>query len=455
MYYTFMFQGVSRPLATFGLVSLFWASFASAQTIAPQTRLESVVLTAINHDLELKASEHRQNMLEASSQAADTLPDPRISLGIMNIAADSFDFAQEPMTQLSLGLSQKLPRGNSRQIQQQHQSLLASQQPLLRQLRQRQLVVTTASWWLALYQAQQSIHLIQSNRALFEQLADIAQANYSSTIGNTRQQDIVQAQLELTRLNDRLQKLKQQQETARLQLSQWTLYSIDQVPTLLPNVSLYGEQWIESNGDDDQKLYQRLLEHPSVLALEQSIKAKSKRIELAKQKYRPEWGFNIRYGYRDDTPQSLSRSDLLSVGISFDIPLYGHQRQDSEVAAAAADSAITKTDKALQLRKLVAAARVAQSQYKNLQQRRTLYRQQLLPQTEEQAEAALTAYTNDDGSFADVVRSRITALTAQLDMLTIEVERLKQIIQFNYFFAPNANTMIQISDPNQQPAGSR
>ena len=97
------------------------------------------------------------------------------------------------------------------------------------------------------------------------------------------------------------------------------------------------------------------------------------------------------------------------------------------------------------MRKLVAAARVAQSQYKNLQQRRTLYRQQLLPQTEEQAEAALTAYTNDDGSFADVVRSRITALTAQLDMLTIEVERLKQIIQFNYFFAPNANAMIQIN----------
>ncbi len=52
----------------------------------------------------------------------------------------------------------------------------------------------------------------------------------------------------------------------------------------------------------------------------------------------------------------------------------------------------------------------------------------------EHAEASLTAYTNDDGDFSEVVRSRIAELNSLLDALSIQVERKKTIIQLNYFF---------------------
>ena len=52
----------------------------------------------------------------------------------------------------------------------------------------------------------------------------------------------------------------------------------------------------------------------------------------------------------------------------------------------------------------------------------------------EQAEASLTAYTNDDGDFAEVVRARIAELNAQIDALNIDVERQKTIVQINYYF---------------------
>ena len=52
----------------------------------------------------------------------------------------------------------------------------------------------------------------------------------------------------------------------------------------------------------------------------------------------------------------------------------------------------------------------------------------------EQAEASLSAYTNDDGDFAEVVRARIAELNARIDALDIEIERLKTIAQLNYFF---------------------
>jgi hypothetical protein len=51
----------------------------------------------------------------------------------------------------------------------------------------------------------------------------------------------------------------------------------------------------------------------------------------------------------------------------------------------------------------------------------------------EQADAALNAYTHDDGDFAEVVRAKIDQLNAGIEALDIEVERLKTISEINYF----------------------
>ena len=80
-----------------------------------------------------------------------------------------------------------------------------------------------------------------------------------------------------------------------------------------------------------------------------------------------------------------------------------------------------------------------------LNERQKLYQERLLPQMHDQAEASLTAYTNDDGDFAEVVRSRIAELNASIDALNINVERQKSIIQLNYFFMNSADQIISSS----------
>lgn len=72
-------------------------------------------------------------------------------------------------------------------------------------------------------------------------------------------------------------------------------------------------------------------------------------------------------------------------------------------------------------------------QLQHLNERRVLYDQQLLPQMAEQAEAALSAYNNDDGDFAEAVRARISELNAKIDFLAISIDRLKTIAELNYF----------------------
>jgi outer membrane protein TolC len=420
--------------------------------------LNVAVQTAQKNDLWLVANQHQQDSIESLSMAADTLPDPKMSLGVANIAADSFNFDQEAMTQFKVGISQMFPRGDSSAIKRQQLKLMGSQFPYQRKNRKAKVAVAVSELWLDTFKAQESIALIEKDRALFEQLADVAQASYSSAVGKTRQQDIVRAQLELTRLDDRLTMLKQQQEMSQKKLAKWlsnyqgeTELDFEQhthfrIANRLPNTQLSQNQLMVSNENISQNiLYRFFSNHPSVKSIDQKIKASHSGIKLAKQKYKPEWGVSAAYGVRDSAPNGNDRADLFSVGVSFDIPLFTSNRQDKQVESAISTTSAIKTEKWLLIRKLIAQFETSRTKLKRLNQRQALYSNRLLPQMHEQAEASLTAYTNDDGDFSEVVRSRIAELNASIDALSIDVEKQKTIIQLNYYFInnpPDSNPLV-------------
>jgi len=162
--------------------------------------------------------------------------------------------------------------------------------------------------------------------------------------------------------------------------------------------------------------------HPSVLNIDQKMKASEVEVDLTRQKYKQEWGVNASYGYRDDAQNGTDRADLFSVGITFDVPLFTGKRQDKQLAAAQSQSLSVGTEKWLLLRPMIAAFEKFKVQLLRLNERDNLYTEALLPQMHEQAEASLTAYTNNDGDFAEVIRSRIAELNSQVDALNIRIE---------------------------------
>jgi outer membrane protein TolC len=420
---------------------------------------EKAVNLAQKNDPWLTANQYSEDALQSMSIAAGSYADPKMSLGFVNLPTDSFDFNQEAMTQLKVGLTQVFPRGNSLAIKQQQLQLEGSQFPYLRKDRQAKIKITVAKLWLNAFKAQESIALIESNRALFEQLSDVAESRYSTAIGKTQQQDIVRAQLELTRLEDRLAILNQQLVSSKQQLSQWlSQFYMNQahsmqtdqsfelgsgivINKILPNINLvYPQIYTSDEQTQQQLLLNYLSQHPSVMALGQKIKASSKGINLAQQKYKPQWAVNASYGFRDDTALGVDRSDFFSVGVTFDIPLFTDNRQDQDVKSAVSKTESIKTEKWLLLRKLYTAFEASKAQLERTNKRQQLYKTQLLPQIHDQAEASLTAYTNDDGDFAEVVRSRIAVLNAEIDYLSINVNKQQSIIQLNYFFESSENS---------------
>lgn len=453
-------------LASLILVTGSSISFAQPQVLT----LNNTVKMAQENDLWLLSNQQSQDSLSSLSVASGSLPDPKVSLGFANVPTDSFDFNQEGMTQFKIGVSQMFPRGDSLNLKRKQLELMANEYPYQRQERKARVVVNVAKLWLDAYKAQESIALIDRDRSLFEQLVDVAESSYATTMGKTSQQDIVRAQLELTQLDDRLTVLNQQRDVALQRLDEWrNNYFIAQASAAdlmnssahemgignnlssadltldrkLPDIKLLNaELYTSATQTQPQKLYEYLVNHPSVKSVEQKINATNSGIALAKQKYKPEWAVNASYGYRDSNPMGEERADLFSVGISFDVPLFTGNKQDKEVQSAVYKAEALRTKKWLLLRQLMASFETTKAQLLRLDQRRKLYQTQLLPQMHEQAEASLTAYTNVTGDFSEVVRARIAELNANIASLDIEVERQKLRVQLNYFFMKNSNQII-------------
>jgi outer membrane protein TolC len=183
--------------------------------------MQDAVKIAIQQDPWLTGNQLQEQALRVASEGANNLPDPMLSMGLLNLPSDGFAFDQEPMTQFKVGVAQTFPRGDSLAIKQKQLSYQADQHPYQREDRKAKIQVIVSKIWLNAIKADQIIRLIERDRVLFEQLVDIVKASYSSAQGNTRQQDVVSAQLELARLDDRLITVNSQRDIALTNLSEW------------------------------------------------------------------------------------------------------------------------------------------------------------------------------------------------------------------------------------------
>jgi len=394
------------------------------------------VALALERDPWLSGSRERERALGEEAVAASALPDPTLSLLAGNLPVDSLAIDREPMTQLAVGISQRFPRGDSRQLAGQRKREEASRESRLRELRRAQLRLQVTELWLDLYLAGESIRLVEEDRSLFTQLAEVTRSIYSTASGTLRQQDLIRAQLELARLEDRLLGLRQQRDRAREQLAEWIGAAAwrplsSQAPARegLPT-ALRGP----GNGDA-QQVYELLMEHPLLRAQQQRIAAMDTGTELARQRLRPEWSLSAQYGYRDDDLLGNDRADLFSVGISVDLPLFTTNRQQREINAAAARAEAERSEHALIARRLVARMQATLASLQRIEERRNVYHETLLPQMSQQAEAALSAYDSDDGDFAEAVRARIAVLDARLDALELDLDRQRELATIDYLLA--------------------
>ena len=401
-----------------GPSTLFALALTFAVTAEAQHNVPLTLTTA--EDLAL-AAEPGQQALQAKAAAlkeravvAGELPDPMLRVGLNNFPIESGGFKTEGMTHAAIGLRQAFPAGKTRAISARQFGLLAAEMNGNADARGRNVLTAVRNSWLNLYYQEQAHDLVSESRPFFDDLATITRSLYA--VGRKSQQDVLRAELGLSRLDDRLIDIERQRSAAQAALGEW----IGQDAARPLATKLPGWNQVPPLG----ALQGTLLDHPALRAADAQIEARSAGVDLAEQRSRPGWALDLGYSYREGSlPSGEPRSDFISLGVTVGLPFFRKKSVDSTLSAALQERSAARSSRERTLRSLQSQLAAEYAHWQDLTRRLSLYDNRILGQAKANAEASMLAYQSDKGDFAEVMRAYVDDLNTHIDYIRLQVER--------------------------------
>ena len=382
-------------------VSGVWAGEAEFQK-----KLKEFISIALANNPELLEAQNRiKSSREVPSQAG-SLDDPILKFELKNLPVDTFKFGQEAMTQKQVTISQKLPYPGKLGLrtdmankdvgiaEETHDDLKLR---IIRDVKQS---------YFELCFVLAAIEITQQNKKLLEQFVTIAETKYS--VGKGIQQDVIKAQVELSKIIDKLIALNKRKETEQGKLN--TLMN------LLPQTPLRISHGITKSSfnykiEELQKLTE---EHRPVLEQIRLLKERYQVArKLAQKDYYPDFNVGFRYGQREDgrvNGITQNHPDFVSGFVGINIPIWYKTKQRRKVAEQSyridtAQETYNKVRNQIFLNIKTLMDQEAKSS-KTLE----LIKTAILPQARQSLESSLSGYGVDKVDFLSLLDTQVTLL---------------------------------------------
>ncbi|MCK8517354.1 TolC family protein, partial [Methylonatrum kenyense] len=361
-----------RPWVLIGFLLVAAPVVALAQ---PPLTLEEAENLALQEEPAIAGYRERAVAREESAVAAGALPDPMLITELMDFPANRPRLDGDDMTQLRLGLRQTFPRGQTRNLRREREDLQARQANARGDEAERAALNAVRQAYLRLYRQHRTVMLLEANRGHFEELLEITERALAA--GQVSRQDVIRAELELDRLEDRLTAARADKAEAETTLARWIGPQAARRP--------FPDELPELGVPDDSGI-----DHHPLLQAEDLVVADQRRgVDLARQGYRPEWSVEVTYGM---ATRDVRDPDRLSAMLMLDLPLFTRNRQDRDVAASRREAHAAEHDRELQRRTLNQALGTQQARWQRLREREQRFTERLLAGSADNVEAAEQAY---------------------------------------------------------------
>ena len=408
------------------VITLFTLLYSFSVYAEQTLTIERAVQIALERDALIHVYQSRRNAYREQSIAEDTLPDPKIKFGLMNVPVDTYALNQEPMTQVQLGIQQMFPRGNSLEIKSQRAISMSMVEDAKTENQRRKIIREVRETWLELFYWLNAESVVKQNRKLFTELVSVTQQQYAA--GRQKQQDVIRSVLELGMLDDREMKIQTRIETTQAKLNKYIGADFYEMKpdSVLPvfNIAQTNSSWTES--------------HPMLRMEQARVSINEKNVALAKQSYKPTWMLDLTYGKRENSISGVERADFVSAMVVFDLPLFTGDRQDKKVAASKYRLNGALNSREERKRDLLKMWQAGLAKEKRLSQRIKQYEKLLLPKSDENTKSALYGYQSGRSGFTALMRAQITELETQLRALRLTVEHKKTQALLLYLVGENS-----------------
>lgn len=380
---------------------LLGAAHAAAQPVS----YEEALALAIEGQPLIAAREARIEARQEAASAAGELPDPKLSVGLLNLPVtgpDAFSPTAQMMTKFQVGAEQEIPNLAKRRSR--SELARAEVDAAIAQLAHAQHLARLGAGqsWVALAFAEQRLGLVRRKLEELDRL--IPAANSAVAAGSARPAQSLEIRRALLRMEDARTAIEAEREAAQAGLGRYA--PVDD-PLAVGGVP---------SPEVDPALLRATLEHnPELLVAGAAISQAEARADVARADKRPDFGVNVSYGVRD-----RDYGDQFSVMGSVTLPIFAGRRQDPRIRAAQSEISAVRALREDRLRELAAELEADLAAWRSAYRQWQRARDELLPLARDRAELETASFAAGRAGLIDVIEAKTALALLELEILARE-----------------------------------
>jgi outer membrane protein TolC len=307
------------------------ASAATSQSVEQEISLETLLAEAEKNNPGIQATLRVVEAKRARVPQARAYPDPMVSFGYMGNLIPPFTVQQDdPSSYRMIEASQEIPFPGKRGLRGQIASKEADAAWWEYENARRRVASEVKVAYYDLYYVHKAIVITEKNRDLLDKLAKIAEEKYK--VGKGIQQDVLKAQVEISRLLQRLTVLDQLRRTAEARINT-LLYRPADTPLGVP-AEVRKSPLVYSL----EELTQRAAEnYPELRRQQEFIEQSQFAVNLAQREYYPD--FSVAFSYQNRTS---GLPEMWGARFTATIPIFYKSKQREAVNEATSTLAAVK-----------------------------------------------------------------------------------------------------------------
>ena len=373
--------------------------------MGPTVYLQDLLNEAEQRNPQIRAARQGRESAKQVPSQVSARPDPQAVLQHLMVGSPRpfAGYTNSDFAYIGLGVSQDFPYPGKLRLkgeiakrdadvaQQQYESV------------RRSVLASIKAAYFQLAYLSKTFGILESDGQLLEQVERAAEARYRPGMGN--QQDVLQAQLEQTKL---LREITMHHlEVAKVQAQIKQLLNRPQSsPDIEP--SEISETALAQTFDELLVAAQK--QNPQISGAQGIVERQKLRVDLVHKEFRPD--FNLQYMWQRTDPTQYRAYYMLTFGIS--LPVH-RDKLHAEVAQAETDLSRSRSDLEAQSQEVASELRVEYDTAQKTAELLKIYREGLDPQSRAEFQAGIAAYQNNRQDFQAV-------LNAFLDVLHLDEE---------------------------------
>ncbi|MBU0507610.1 TolC family protein [bacterium] len=406
---------MKRFILTSSLVILFTS--VAVQAAAGDAVLERYIELALTQNPRIAMSDRNADAAEARIPQAGSLPDPMLGFGIKDLSADDPFLGSGEMTGRFVMLEQMFPfpgtLGAKKEMARRDYEMARAEAANERLTLTSEIAELYYKW----ADVRAAMELMERNKALMQQMAELAAAAYS--VGMGAQSDVLQAQTQVTKIDVELAMLRQREKSLVADINICCNLPPDVIttpplplayePIHVPYDTLWG--WIERD-------------NPMIAASLAWRTAAETGVRMARKMTYPDFRVGVEYMRRGETmPENMIS---LQAGVS--LPVFWKTKQSPLMHEKRAEraSAFEQHQDVLNMTRFELTDMTAMAA--SLEEQIEYYRDAILPRAAQTLESARAGYTNGKVDF-------MTVLVSQMTLFDAERDKLARIAEYNTVWA--------------------